>query len=391
MINQKRNSIKGTFKRLSTYFETNKPWFAKFPQLARIFIPWFLKHPRNFRIITRLAKGYKNSVKIRGEELQKGTQVPPFLIISITSQCNLKCTGCYAAATGILNNTCSTKQLGIKNWKKIIKEASDLGVFGFIIAGGEPFILKDLLKINKEFKNNLFVIFSNGTLLKRTDYEILQKLHNTVVITSLEGNQQMTNNRRGKGVYEKVFRTITNLDRIGVINGISVTINKENYEFWMKNEVINDLMNKGVRIAFFLEYIPTDINHGKDLMLSNEERKKFRKKIIEIREKKNILIVHSPGDEEYMGGCVSAGRGFAHVTPSGDLTPCPVSDIATHNLTRSSFKEGLRSDLFSYIRDNEHMLETEGTPCALFAHQKELDDLAIKVNAYRTFKKNSSI
>ncbi|MHA1277745.1 MAG: hypothetical protein ACTSQ8_11175 [Candidatus Helarchaeota archaeon] len=55
---------------------------------------------------------------------------------------------------------------------------------------------------------------------------------------------------------------------------------------------------------------------------------------------KQIFLLHSPGDEEYMGGCVSAGRGFAHITPMGDLTPCPVSNIATHNLTKASLREG---------------------------------------------------
>jgi len=36
------------------------------------------------------------------------------------------------------------------------------------------------------------------------------------------------------------------------------------------------------------------------------------------------------------------------------------------------------------IRENEHLLETEGTPCALFAHPKEVDALAKAVGAYRT-------
>ena len=36
------------------------------------------------------------------------------------------------------------------------------------------------------------------------------------------------------------------------------------------------------------------------------------------------------------------------------------------------------------IRDNEKLLETEGMPCALFAHPDEVDELARKVGAYRT-------
>ena len=92
--------------------------------------------------------------------------------------------------------------------------------------------------------------------------------------------------------------------------------------------------------------------------------------------KKKIYIVHSPGDEEYFGGCVSAGRGFAHITPSGDITPCPISNIATHNLTTSTFISAMKSELFLKIREDEHLLETEGFPCALFAHPKEVNEIA---------------
>ncbi len=76
------------------------------------------------------------------------------------------------------------------------------------------------------------------------------------------------------------------------------------------------------------------------------------------------------------------------MTPGGDLTPCPVSNIATHNLSGKTLREGLASDLFVAIRENEYLLETEGTPCALFAHPKEVSELAESVGAYRTDASN---
>ena len=104
--------------------------------------------------------------------------------------------------------------------------------------------------------------------------------------------------------------------------------------------------------------------------------------MLEYRENKPIYLIHSPGDEKFFGGCVSAGRGFAHITPAGDLTPCPVSNIATHNLLRSRLSDALDSPLFHEIRKNEHLLETEGLPCALFAHPREVAALAKAVGAY---------
>jgi len=358
------------------------PSQLQFTLFVKTYLPWIVKHPRMIPAIERFAKGYIHSSTIRQVELKRGLKVPPFLIISITSQCNLHCVGCYAAATGTVCEGAAQRSLNIGQWRNIIQQAKDLGIFGFIIAGGEPFLKKDLLKLSEEFQDRIFLIFTNGTCLNKQKFTQLKKLHNTVVVVSNEGTEEMTDARRGAGVHQKVLHTIQNLNDLGILNGISATITRQNLQYWMDEKNIDELIAKGVHLGFLLEYIPVD--NGTDLMLTDTERKEFRKQVLYYRETKQILLIHSPGDEELMGGCVSAGRGFAHITPSGDLTPCPVSNIATHNLTRSSLRQGLLSPLFKAIRDQEHLLDTEGTPCALFAHPEEVAALARQVSAYRT-------
>ena len=358
--------------------------------MAKVFAPWILRHPKYLLVFKKLVKSLKNSVELRNKAKEEGYLVPPFMILSITKQCNLHCVGCYAAAAGTLD-IASSSQLKIEEWRSIIKEANELGVFAYIIAGGEPFLFPGLLELSKEFSDRLFLIFTNGTALTENDYKTLKKLKNTGVIVSLEGDRGATDNRRGEGVYKKALDTLNRLNKIGVFNGISVTINGLNYEHWMNSQLIDSLIKKGVRIGFFLEYIPSRKEITSSIMLTEQERKMFRAKILEYRSNKRIYLVHSPGDEEYFGGCISAGRGFAHVTPSGDLTPCPVSNIATHNLKTSSLEEGLKSKFFKVIRENEHLLETEGVPCALFAHREEVEELAKSVGAYFTNNKKSLI
>ncbi len=357
------------------------------PNIARIFLPWALRHPKYIRSFLMLRKSYLLSEKIRKNRLEEGIKIPPFLILSVTSKCNLKCNGCYAAAAGNITqkNALAKQVLDLKQWISIIKEASEIGVFGFVVAGGEPFLYPDLIKLFREFKNRFFVVIANGTLIKERDYETLKKLGNIAIIVSLEGDGNLTDDRRGKGVFERAMNTLKKLNSFGVINGTSVTVTRANYEFWMNDKNIDDLIEKGIRVGVFIEHIPTTSEKQDfDLMLTRQERKKFRAKMLNYRETKSIYIVHSPGDEEFFGGCISAGRGFAHITSAGDLTPCPVSNIATHNLTKSTLLEGLASPLFKKIRENEHLLETEGMPCALFAHPKEVDELAQSVGAYKT-------
>jgi MoaA/NifB/PqqE/SkfB family radical SAM enzyme len=397
------------------------------PNFARMLLPWILRNPRYIRAAIRLMRSVKKAKQTRVKAQENGLMVPPFLIISITSQCNLFCTGCYAAATGNLynrkskGNSLPKTSLNIEQWHKIISEARELGVIGFVIAGGEPFLYPGLLDICEEFKDRLFLILTNGTTLSKADFKRLRHLTNLAIIVSVEGGPELTNSRRGEGVYEKAMTNLTRLNKMGILTGISATITRINYRYWMDNKLIDDLISQGIRFGFFIEYIPltpgiepdletpSSIGTIKDksesredsikwdtkndhlLMLTPEERAEFRAQMLNYRETKPIYIVHSPGDEEYFGGCVSAGRGFAHVTPTGDLTPCPVSNIATHNLTKATLREGLESPLFEEIRKNEHLLETEGMPCALFAHPIEVDVLAKSVGAYRTNTKKGEV
>jgi MoaA/NifB/PqqE/SkfB family radical SAM enzyme len=373
------------------------------PSFYKLFFPWALRHPRYLRSAGSLLHSYASALQTRKKNEKNGLKVPPALILSLTQQCNLSCQGCFAAASGI---TCgkggsqkAKSQMDWQGWRKVISEASELGVFGFFLAGGEPFLFPKLIDICEEFKNRCFIIFTNGTAIKDADFERLKGLSNTAIIVSIEGGEEATNNRRGEGVYQQAVNTLRQLSANGTPNGVSATITRLNYKYWMNNKCIDSLIGQGVRAALFIEYIPVmsapETNNKENkllekndhfLMLTEKENAEFRAKVVSYRETKPIFIVHSPGDEELFGGCVSAGRGFAHVTPSGDLTACPVSNVATHNLKTATLREGFASPLFTKIRENEELLENEGTPCSLFAHPKEVAELAKSVGAYRTDK-----
>ena len=376
------------------------------PAFYRLFVPWALRHPRYLRSAGSLLRAYTKANQLRNDSELKGLKVPPALILSITQQCNLSCSGCFATASGITcnKNGSATKkkksQLDWRGWRSIVSEARELGVFCFFLAGGEPFLFPHLIELCEEFKDRCFIVFTNGTAITENDFERLKRLSNTAIIVSIEGDEKATNNRRGDGVYQKALSNLRRMTEIGTPNGISATITRFNYKYWMNTERIDSLVAQGIRLALFLEYIPVtqapeacvQANNRENLiekndhflMLTPQERTEFRKQILRYRQSKPLYIIHSPGDEELFGGCVSAGRGFAHVTPSGDLTPCPVSNVATHNLTTASLREGFASPLFTKIRENEALLENEGTPCSLFAHPKEVQELAKSVNAYRT-------
>ncbi len=371
------------------------------PAFTNTFLPWVVRNPRYLRAVIRLGRSYQWAEKRRSQYKQKGLQVPSVMILSVTSTCNLVCAGCYASSIRAPSqsprdlDTKSTRETNLLKWRSIISEAKDLGVFGFVIAGGEPFLCEGIVDLCMEFNDLFFLIVTNGTSISSYDFEQLRKASNIAIVVSLEGDKNATDSRRGIGVHDRAISSLQYLWSIGVLTGISATITRKNYSFWMNKKNLNKLVQRGIRIGVFIEYIPTPEPSAltrqsispcsdKGKMLTIEERQKFREHVVSYRGNNPIFLLHSPNDEEFFGGCVSAGRGFVHVTPAGDLTACPVSNLATHNLHNSSLKKGLASPLFKKIRENGHILENHDLPCALLSHYDEVLELARSVGAYHT-------
>jgi len=166
------------------------------PQLSRVLVPWIVRHPRYLPGFLRLTRTIGQSRRIRASELAGGVRVPPFLVLSVTSKCNLRCAGCYAGAVGTVTRAPARPGLYLRDWYRIVDEAVRLGVMAFMIAGGEPFMLPGIANLFRDHPDRLFLVFTNGTALQPSDYQILRNCSNTVVVVSLEGDRDLTDLRR---------------------------------------------------------------------------------------------------------------------------------------------------------------------------------------------------
>jgi len=214
------------------------------PNMTRAFLPWVLRHPRHVLNFIHLARAFGASTRVRKGRRSEGMMVPSSLILSMTPDCNLNCAGCYAAATGAVPGKKAggkdgwggkkaplRKALGIEGWRRIIRESSDLGVYCFILAGGEPFLFPELLSLPEDFRDRYFLIYTNGTAMRDSDFGRLRKLSNVTVFVSVEGSRDMTDARRGEGVHDLAMRSLDRLRRNGTMSGITVTITRYNYKY----------------------------------------------------------------------------------------------------------------------------------------------------------------
>ena len=88
-----------------------------------------LGNPREARFVAKMQRTIGRAERRRKAYLEKeGVAVPPFLIASIATTCNLQCKGCYARKNGIAGDTPTKETLSPEQWGTIFQEAAELGI-----------------------------------------------------------------------------------------------------------------------------------------------------------------------------------------------------------------------------------------------------------------------
>lgn len=305
------------------------------------------------------------AAKVRRQQLQEGIQVPPVLIFSVTSRCNLSCSGCYMRARGHAKEP----DLSDEELRSVISQAAELGVSFVVFAGGEPLIRKEvILKAATEFPGIIFAIFTNGILIDAATADSFAGRKNIVPFISFEGGETETDSRRGEGTYREICEACSNLKKRGIFFGCSLTVTRDNFERVTNGEFVRSLTSLGARVLAFVEYVPLEVG-TENLVLAETQRTKLLHDLEEFPKKFPAVFLGFPGDDAQFGGCLSAGRGFLHISASGDLEACPAAPFSDTNLKRNALKKALMSEYLERVR-NEHGILTESQGgCALWANR----------------------
>ena len=130
-------------------------------------------------------------------------QCPWIILFDPTSACNLRCTGCWASEYSHQLN------LSYEDMDKIVTEGKELGIHAYIMTGGEPMMRKkDIIKLAEKHSDCAFMLFTNGTLVDQQFCDDMRRCKNIVLSMSIEGFEEATDFRRGKGVFQKVMDTM---------------------------------------------------------------------------------------------------------------------------------------------------------------------------------------
>lgn len=248
-----------------------------------------------------------------------------------------------------------------------------MGINFSLIAGGEPFMRKDILEKIAEVKDMIFPIFTNGTLIGTSYMKFLKDNLNMVPIISIEGTAMGTDERRGQGVFKRAMQSMEMLKQEGLFFGTSITVTTENYHLVTSPQFIDTLRGYGCKIVFFIEYVPTE--KGTEHLAFGDEHVAEMEALLEERRNAyaDIIFLSFPGDEKALGGCLASGRGFFHIGPDGSAEPCPFSPFSDSNVATMGIRKALQSPLFRKIRAAKALGWEHTGGCTLFEHKEEIE------------------
>ena len=314
-----------------------------------------------------------------------GLYPPLFGVISPTKACNLRCTGCYATS-----DMTSRGQLDFDTTRRIIRETHDLFNSRFCtISGGEPFLYKSqgktIFDIFEEFDDMFFLIYTNATLIDEKVAVKLAELGNVTPCISVEGFEKHTDERRGKGVHQKIERAMKALQEEGVPYGISITATSHNIEVLLKEDFY-DYYFQELGITYIFQFQMMPVGRGKkviDLMITPQQRVELFhlwKKLLGAR---RYPVADFWNSGALSDGCLAYGRwhGYFYVNWHGNIMPCVfvpfykdnIHDLYERGLTLA---DGLHSDFFNRGRkwqedqgfSRPHCKKNGLMPCSIKDH-----------------------
>jgi len=287
-----------------------------------------------------------------------GFEPPLFVLVSPGKKCNLHCTGCYACS-----DSHSAAKLDWDTFDRIITEKERLwGSCFTVISGGEPFMWQDndldLLDMALKHPSQFFLVYTNGTLITKSVASELAKLGNVTPAISVEGFQEQTDNRRGKGVHKRILQAMENLREAGVPFGISVTGSRDNAEIVTSDEFNDFYFDKqGATYGWIFQYMPIGREHSLKPMVTPQQRLEMYNRTWRTVRERKIFVADFWNSGTASSGCISAGRpgGYFYITWDGEITPCAFIPYSIGNIY-DVFQRGdnldaiLRCPFFQRIR-----------------------------------------
>ena len=336
--------------------------------------------------MTALNLGYeaffRGTKMIRHNREKYKCNIPWLILFDPTTACNMHCIGCWSGTYGHKNN------LSFEDMDKIVTQGKELGVYLYMMTGGEPLVRKkDILKLAEKHNDVEFALYTNSTLIDEDFCKEVVRLGNLTFLLSIEGNEHTNDERRGAGHYQKVLDAMALMRKYGIIFGTSVCYTSQNIDAVTSDDFFKFITEQGARYGFYFHYMPVGTNAVPELMPTPQQRKYMIDRIREVRSPDypiNFYPMDFQNDGEYVGGCIAGGRNYFNINSNGDAEPCVFIHYSNTNIHENSILEMLQSPIFKAYYDGQPFNRDHLRPCPMLENPDKLRKMVHETGAHDT-------
>ncbi|MFT7543117.1 MAG: MoaA/NifB/PqqE/SkfB family radical SAM enzyme, partial [Gammaproteobacteria bacterium] len=265
--------------------------------------------------------GFKGMLSVQKfkKRLKKGEVFPPFLYVSIINSCNLRCVGCWVDVAA------PQERISLEDWNRLVNNAKKHGNRFFGILGGEPLMHPELIPMLEAHPDCYFQIFTNGHHLTPKLAAELRRVGNATPLISVEGTEAISDERRGReGVLNKTLAGIEAAVNARLLTGVASSVCANNFEDLVSEAWVDRLIGLGVHYTWFHTYRAVGPDAAPELALTPEQLRHVRRFAVEMRNEKAIGFVDAYWDDKGQALCPAATGISHHISPWGDIEPCPI-------------------------------------------------------------------
>lgn len=325
------------------------------------------------------------SVERYKRRLRHGDHFPPFLFISVISGCQLRCQGCWVDVEA------PSKRLSLDEMNRIVSDAKEHGNSYFGILGGEPFLHPELLELFAAHPDCYFQVFTNGQLITEGIARELRRLGNVTPLISLEGTEAVSDERRGRSeVFNKSLAGIENCRRNKLLIGVATSVCQSNINDLATEAWLRRLIGMGVHYAWFHTYRVIGPNAHPELALRPEQVVAVRRFIVKMRTRLPIAIVDAYWDDRGEALCPMATGVSHHISPYGDIEPCPIIQFARETIRddQSVYKTMTES---AFLHDFRTAAAETTRGCIVLERPDIVRELVLKHGARDTTQRGTAL
>lgn len=305
--------------------------------------------------------------------------VPWAILLDPTAACNLKCTGCWASEYD------AKASMDFDTLDSIVRQGKAMGTYMYIFTGGEPLVRKgDVIKLCEKHDDCQFMSFTNGTLIDEEFAQQMLRVKNFIPAISLEGFEEDTDARRGKGTFKAILRAMEILREHKLPFGASCCYTSQNTETIGSEEFFDFLIEQGCLFTWLFTYMPVGVDAVPDWMVTPEQREYMYRQIRKFRQTKPIFTMDFWNDGEYVDGCIAGGRCYLHINANGDIEPCAFIHYSDSNIHTNTLLDAYKAPLFQAYRKNQPFNCNMLRPCPLLDNPDKLVEMVVESGAFST-------